>query len=389
MSIAVILMIAVSLVLNLLYTLVVLFFSKKDSTIYADDKYPSVSILKPVKNPDDEMETNIASFFELDYPDYEILFGVDAMGDTASRIIARVKERYPHIRARIIVTGHRGDINPKVNKLIILEKYSSGSLYWITDSNVRVDKDTLSSLTEEYIKNGTHLVFSPIRGSGSHSFCSIMENNYLSHYLSGNVLGAWAFFKKEVVVGKSILIEKKAINSFGGFSYFKDYLAEDQVMGETFKRCGFKISTNGTWVTNFNNSSTVKGFYSRISRWSKLRFNMHRNFYFSEILTNSTAIALISALTNSSQIFSILPAVIILRTLMELASMLKISRPVDRSLLSLFFLPFTVIIKDIILLIAWITPFFSHSVKWRGGTINIGKGTLFREALELSSVKGV
>lgn len=389
MGILVIFIISISLAINLTYTLLVLFFSEKKRAVFKEENYPSVSILKPIKDLDDEMEDNIISFFELDYPDYEILFGVDSMEDPASRLIERVMQRYSHIKARIIETGHRADINPKVNKLATLEKFSSGDLYWITDSNIRVDKHTLHSLAEENIKNRAQLVFSPIRGSGSRSFGSIMENNYLSHYLSGNVLGAWTFFKKEVVVGKSMLIEKKALNSFGGFSYFKDFLAEDQVMGETFKRCGFNVSTNGTWVTNYNNSSTLMSFYSRMSRWSKIRLNMHRNIYLTEIFTNSTAIVLLLVLFDSRQIFRLFPAVIVLRTLIEFIAMLAINGPDKTTFLSMITLPFTVIVKDIILLLAWITPFFSNSVRWRGGTINIGKGTLFRDALELASVRGV
>ena len=44
---------------------------------------PRVSILKPLAGGDDELEVNIASFAKLDYPDYEILFGVASIEDPA------------------------------------------------------------------------------------------------------------------------------------------------------------------------------------------------------------------------------------------------------------------------------------------------------------------
>jgi ceramide glucosyltransferase len=262
METIILLLIAISLSMNVLYTSVTTYYSNKNTMNFPDKKYPSVTILKPVKGIDDEMEKNLESFFKLDYPDFEILFGVDSKKDEVTGLIAKVMKRFPNVDAKIIETGHRGDQNPKVYKLSFMEKFSQGSLFWISDSNIRVENNTLKSLAEEYILNGTHLIFSPIRATGSRTFGSLIENSYMNHYLSGNVLGAWVLFRKEVVVGKSMLIEKKALRSFGGFPYFKDYLAEDQILGETFRNSGYLISTNNTWVTNFNSSSTTKSFYS-------------------------------------------------------------------------------------------------------------------------------
>ena len=44
-------------------------------------EYPLVSILKPVKSLDDDIETNFVSFFELDYPAFELLFAADSLTD--------------------------------------------------------------------------------------------------------------------------------------------------------------------------------------------------------------------------------------------------------------------------------------------------------------------
>ena len=37
-----------------------------------------------------------------------------------------------------------------------------------------------------------------------------------------------------MIVGKSLLIERKTLDQFGGFAYFTDVLAEDHWLGETF-----------------------------------------------------------------------------------------------------------------------------------------------------------
>ena len=39
------------------------------------EQLPPVTILKPICGLEPQLEQNLASFFELDYPDYEIIFG--------------------------------------------------------------------------------------------------------------------------------------------------------------------------------------------------------------------------------------------------------------------------------------------------------------------------
>src|SRR6188508_1290039 len=50
---------------------------------------PRVSILKPLAGIDDELEENLASFSDLDYPDYEILIGVASTDDPAFGVARR------------------------------------------------------------------------------------------------------------------------------------------------------------------------------------------------------------------------------------------------------------------------------------------------------------
>ncbi len=388
MEVFVLLLISISFMLNFIYTVSTFYFARKSAMDLDETRYPMVSILKPVKGIDDEMKRNIESFYRLDYPGYEILFGVDSMSDEVTELIGKVSLRFPHVRTRIIETGHRGDINPKVHKLSVLERSAKGKLFWVSDSNIRVKPETLKSLAEEYILNGTHLVFSPIKGFGSRTFGSLMENSYISHYLSGNVLGSWTLFRKEVVVGKSMLIEKNAIRYFGGFSYFRNYLAEDQIIGETFRSSGFRISTNATWVINFNSSSTIRSFYGRMSRWAKLRFNMHRGIYFGEMLTNTTVTGALAFPVFEKTALIIYPVILLLRILMEVVTFIRVNSDEPQFYKKMAMIPVVVTVKDLVNFAVWFTPLYSNKVNWRGGSIRIGKRTLLSNSLEQLAGEG-
>ena len=372
--------IAISITLFSMYTIFTVKYKEKitnDPVRHTDRVYPLVSILKPLKNMDDEIEKNLESFFHLDYPSYEVLFGVDSLGDPVMDIIEVLQAKYPHIPSFVIETGHSSTENPKIHKLTMLSEKSTGELFWVSDSNIRVEPLTLTKLVNEYLEKDSRIIFSPIRATGSRSIGSIIENAYINHFLSGNVISAWALFKQQIIVGKSMLIERQTLNYFGGFSYFKDHLAEDYVMGETFTTSKFPISTNFTWVTTINSSTTIKGFFSRMERWSQLRYHLKPHYYLLEIFLNPVLLAIFLSLPNDGKkSYIMLLSSFLLKMILEYFNLYHIN-PTDRRKLKILLLfPFCILLKDIILFLVYFAPFFSRTVNWRGGKITIGKDTL-------------
>src|SRR5262245_28245140 len=59
--------------------------------------FPPVSIVKPLSGLDDELERNLESFFELDYPVYEVLFSFARRSDPAFAVARRVADRHPDV----------------------------------------------------------------------------------------------------------------------------------------------------------------------------------------------------------------------------------------------------------------------------------------------------
>src|SRR5882762_612037 len=56
---------------------------------------PPVAILKPIHGMEEQLEKNLASFFEQDYPEYEIIFGARDAENPALAVAERVRARYP------------------------------------------------------------------------------------------------------------------------------------------------------------------------------------------------------------------------------------------------------------------------------------------------------
>lgn len=372
-----ILLLALSGTALFLFTAFTVAFSRgRKSDGYGSREYPFVSLLKPVKNIDDDLAANLESFYRLDYPAYEVLFGIDDLKDPCVPILRALQARHPRIKTRIVASGHPPFENPKIHKLARLESKSRGSLLWATDSNVRVSPDSLRRLVDEYLARDAKVVFSPIRGSFSRSFGSLMENMSLSFFTSGGIIASWFLGRQPIIVGKSMLVEKAALETFGGFGYFKDYLAEDFLIGEAFKKSGFRVSTNCTWVTNVSQTATLKSFFKRLSRWAKLRYHLRRPVYIAEVLLNPIVVALAGWAALGRRGATVLAATVAVKVALEYANFLFVNPEDARRLRNHLLFPAAVVIKDLVFLAVYLTPFFSRQVDWRGGRMAIGKNTL-------------
>lgn len=354
-----------------------LMFSKKKKLDVPENLLSRVSILKPVKNADSHFENNIKSFYEQDYPDFEILFGLETVNETEVEIINRVAKLYPQIKTTIVYTGTDKELNPKVDNLVKMERFATGTHYWIADANVIVEPDTLKSLMGEYVVNDSKMIFSPILGSGSRSFGSLAENMHLSFTVSGLIISAWALAQRQITVGKSMLMEKKTLeNHFGGFSYFLKYLAEDYMIGKKYEKRGIRVSTNYTWVTNVNSDSSIKNFFDRISRWAVMRYNIDKKWYFVEILfLNPFVISILAVLSGNPILVMSGLTVIFFKFFSELACFIMNNRN-DRSLKNLLMFIPAFITKEVIVAVSYLIPFFSKKVLWRGRKIKVGKNSI-------------
>lgn len=368
-----------SFLLTLVFLFCVIIFREKinhSPSAVEITRYPKISLLKPFKGVDDSIEENLESYYKLDYPDYEIIIGVETLSDPCVYFIEKVKRRYPNIKTVIIATGLHQMLNPKVDSLAKLAQRATGEIYWLNDANTRVKPDMLKRLVSEYERNNSKIVFSPIKGTGGNSIGSIMENAYINLFLSGGVISAWKLFHKTVIVGKSMFMEKASLDKLGGYKIFGKYLAEDYVMGQIYRENKMPVSTNCVWVTNYNSSTSVKDFTGRVYRWCAMRFRLERFFYLGEILTNPVGIAIIALPFLGTYGLFLLGITVILKIIIEYVCLFTINKEDSRNIKILLLYPVLMLYKDILLLTIYPIPFLKKTVMWKGRKIFIGKGSL-------------
>ena len=88
--------------------------------------WPSVTVFKPLAGEDEDLRENLESFARLDYPAFEILFGVASKADPAYALAQRFVAAHPELAARVLVTDPQAAVNPKVAQLLWLEREAAG-----------------------------------------------------------------------------------------------------------------------------------------------------------------------------------------------------------------------------------------------------------------------
>lgn len=333
--------------------------------------FPPVSILKPLKGLDDNLFDNLASFCMQDYPEYEIIFSIQDHNDPAYKVARKIKDKYPKRNISIVVEKCNIGLNPKVNNLIPAYRASRYEYVLISDSNVMVDKDYLKEIVK-HMKEDVGLVSNLIKGVGGSTIGSILENLHLNSFIIGSVCFLDKFLKMPCVIGKSMLMRKKDIESIGGFNAVKDVLAEDYVIGERIHKMGKKVVLSNYIINNVNEYWGMRRFLNRHTRWGKLRWRLGGIKYISELIVNPVFISFIPifALEFSVIAFLFMLFVSIVKILGDLY-LGKITNSVSNPIVYLLS-PF----KDIIIGFLWFVPLLSNTIVWRGNRYIIGKNSM-------------
>src|SRR5271169_406849 len=104
---------------------------------------PPVTIFKPVHGMEEQLAANLESFFQQDYPDYEVILGVRDADNPAAKIAEEVRARYPNVSSRLIVSGPPAWPNAKVFQAEQKIRLLDPPYLIISDSDVRVTPDFL------------------------------------------------------------------------------------------------------------------------------------------------------------------------------------------------------------------------------------------------------
>jgi len=338
---------------------------------------PGISVLKPLKGVDDDLEDNLCSLVRQDYEGpFEIILGAADPDDPALEVVRRLQRRFPRCDIRIVAGHDEPGCNPKVANLAALSLHARYDSWLVSDSNVAVGPGYLASLADELADPGVGMVSNLVAGVGDGDLGAVLENLHLNSFVIGAVCGAEVLAKHPVVIGKSMIVRRAAMARVGGWASVADVLGEDYVLGAAVARAGYRVVLSPYVVRTVNRTWTVDRFVSRHLRWSQMRRSLAPPIYALEPLLNPVpwllALGLVAlvALPAPGLVLLAVTAALFSKILLDgvLLQRLRGSPPAP---LELAMIP----VKDLWVLGIWALAWFRDTVVWRGHRFRIGRGT--------------
>jgi ceramide glucosyltransferase len=343
---------------------------------------PPVSLLKPLHGNEPGLSEYLASFFDQDYPDYEILFCAREANDAGLAVAREVAARFSGIPAKFLSTGGQPHyINDKVISLEAMEAVAAHQILVISDSDVLVGPGFLRAVALPFADDRVGAVTCPYRGVAAEGgLWARLEAVGMSVEMTAGVLAARAVEGMQFVLGPTMAFRREVIRRMGGFKVTADYCADDFVLGnETFK-LGSKVVLSHYVIDHMVINS---GFISTVKhqvRWMKsTRFSRPAG-HFGTALTFSIPFGLLgwaSAAALGHFWWGLGLFGLSLATRLALA--LVVGRMVVRDP-SWFGLLVLYPIRDLMGFGFWAASYFSSRILWRGHVYRLLPGGKMRAA---------
>jgi ceramide glucosyltransferase len=203
---------------------------------------PPVSVLKPLHGTEPDLEENLKRFFELDYPEYELLFCARHNSDAGLQMAQRIAADYPSVRARFLTCGEPRFPNAKMWSMAALCEAAAYETLVTSDADARVTKDYLRRCVSELARPNSELASCLYVGRTSGGLAAQLDAVGKSVEMSGGIFVADMIEGgTHFALGVSMILRREAFQKAGGYEELGQYYAEDFVLGQRLAAKGYGV----------------------------------------------------------------------------------------------------------------------------------------------------
>ncbi len=202
---------------------------------------PPVSLFKPLHGAEPNLEAHLETFFQQDYPEFEIIFGARVSSDAGLRAARRVAARYPNVPVRFVLTGEPWHVNAKVSTLELMERTAAHDIFVVSDSDVRVSRNYIREVVAPFAEKSVGAVTCLYRGVADQGLWSKLEAAGMSIEMTAGVLVADLMEGMQFTLGPTMAVRRSCVREIGGFRALGAYCADDFVLGNAIASNGHTV----------------------------------------------------------------------------------------------------------------------------------------------------
>lgn len=334
----------------------------------AAGKLPAISILKPLCGNEPELEDNLRSFFQQDYDgEVQIVFGAYTAQDPGLKAALRVAAEHPAAEVAVMAGGDCVGPNRKVANLANMARLARHDLLVISDSDARLQRQTLRALIQPFRDPRVGAVTCLFRGA-------LPANAGLATRLAALRLNAWflpsALIAKFLAPVKSCYgpltaIRRSVLDRAGGFTALADHAADDHELGQITVRQGLKVSVPPALVETLVHERSLQSLLAHEIRWARVTRATTSAGHTASVVSHSLPVLFtLSLALGSGWAWAALGTYMALRfALAGLAESRFESHLTARRWLGAAAL---VVPRECLCFLVWAISFCGHEITWRG-----------------------
>lgn len=230
---------------------------------------PPITVLKPLHGDEALLDAALESFFLIDYPVFQLVFGAENPADPALAIVARLRRRYPAIDAVVIVGPTPSGRNRKVANLIAMLPAARHDLLVISDADMHVPPDYLNAVAATMARPGTGLATTLYTGlPATASLPAILGAAQINHlFLPGAALARR--LGRQDCLGATMAISRTSLAAIGGLESLLDHLADDNVLGRLTRVAGQNVALAPSIPATSVTESSFAALLRHELRWAR------------------------------------------------------------------------------------------------------------------------
>ncbi len=352
------------------------------STKVNPDFHPPISVLKPLCGLDSHTYENLASFCRQDYPDYQIIFGVQDLADPVIAVVKQIIHDFPMIDIRLVISDRTIGTNLKISNLANAADQAEHAILLISDSDIQVTSDYLINVVQPLCDDSVGVITCMYR-SLVHSWVAAFEALGISTELAPTTLVSRKLSSMNFGIGATIVIRKSVLEAIGGLRSVANYLHDDFHLGRMPFDSGYQVVLSHYVVSHGLDTASLADLIQHQTRWNRGIRVCQPWGYAGQIFTFGTVASLLFLLTTQASELSwaMLCATWFFR--IATAWIVGVNVLNDRVVKKFFWL---VPLSDLIRFTLWCYGFVGDRIEWRGRQLKLTRGGQLI-ALDLNPLK--
>lgn len=228
---------------------------------------PPVTLLKPVHGAEPRLYENLESFFLQDYPDFEIVFGARSADNAALRTVEQLRDKYPGVRTRVVLSGEPKWHNAKVFSLDKMIASTQNSHFIITDSDIIVGRNFIREIVPPLNDPRVGCVTAMYEGVPAPEFWSTIEALGMSVEMPSGVMVADMLEGMKFALGAVMAVRRDSLRAIGGIRATREYYSDDFVLGNLISEAGYQVVLSHVKVGHVLVSRSFASTFGDQLRW--------------------------------------------------------------------------------------------------------------------------